>query len=164
MKTLLSFKVFSTLLLLIFLTGKSIAQSVPTDVGIIQEAFGFDKKVIVANSIQLEGSAINFWNIYDTYELERKKLGKQRIQIISEYANNYPNISDEKIVDLFKRTQTLKKSFDKLMKTSFKKIKKEVGVKEAAQFWQIETYFSSIIQAEIYSKIPFIGDNLEKSK
>lgn len=39
-------------------------------------------------------------------------------------------------------------------------MKKEVGASKAAQFWQLETYFNSIIQAEIYTQLPFIGENL----
>lgn len=153
-----SLKALFTSLILIVVTSTAIAQSVQTDVEIIQEALGLEKKIAVANFMDLEASAEGFWTIYDKYEAERKKIGKERIQVISEYANNYPNISDEKIVELFNRTQAVKKSFDKLQKIYFKKMKKEVGVQKAAQFWQIETYFNSLIQAHIYSQIPFIGE------
>lgn len=145
---------------LILMVNSSFAQSYQSEVEIIQEAFGLEKKVAVAEFMELEESAEGFWNIYDEYELERKKLGKERIQIISDYAQSYPEISDEKILELLKRTQSLKKSSDKLQKTYFKKLKKEVGVSKAAQFWQLESYFNSIVQANIYTRIPFIGENL----
>jgi len=145
---------------LLLMASTSFAQSYQSEVEIIQEAFGLEKKVAVANFMNLEESVEGFWNIYDAYELERKKLGKERIQIISDYAKSYPDISGEKILDLFKRTQSLKKSFDKLQKTYFNQMKKEVGVSKAAQFWQLEGYFNSIIQANIYTQIPFIGEHL----
>lgn len=152
-----------TSLVIALVAYTSFAQSAQTEVEIIQEAFGLEKKLAIANFMKLKESDGGFWNIYDAYELERKKLGKDRIQIISEYAKSYPNISDEKIIELFNRTQSVKREFDKLLKIYFKKMKKAVGVQKAAQFWQIETYFSSIIQATIYSEIPFIGENIQKN-
>lgn len=143
---------------LIISTSASFAQSYKTEVEIVQEVFGLEKKVAVANFMKLEESEKGFWKIYDAYEVERKKLGSERIEIISDYANSYPNFSDEKLNELFKRTQTVKKAFDKLQETYFKKMKKEIGTSKAAQFWQLENYFNSIIQAKIYTQIPFIGE------
>lgn len=154
-----SFRLLTTVFLML-LANASFAQSYSSEVEIIQEAFGLEKKIAVANFMNLGESDEAFWKIYDEYELERKQLGKKRIQIIADYAKNYPGISDEKIWELFKRTQALKKSFNKLQSTYFNRMKKEVGVNQAAQFWQLESYFSSIILAKIYTQIPFIGENL----
>ncbi|WP_421806887.1 hypothetical protein [Flagellimonas sp.] len=159
MNYLPSLKTLTPLLILIAFTNKAFTQSIQTEVEIIQEVFGLEKKLAVANFMNLKESADEFWTIYDEYETERQKLGKKRIQVISEYAQSYPNISEGKIEELLNRTQAVKKSFDKLLKIHFKKMKKEVGVKKAAQFWQIETYFSSLVQANIYSQIPFIGES-----
>jgi len=56
---------------------------------------------------------------------------------------------------------TLQQKNDKLLVTYYNKIKKSVGVKPAAQFLQIESYFLSIIRTIILDEIPFIGE-LEK--
>ena len=61
--------------------------------------------------MQLEENADRFWEIYDQYEAERKQLGTNRIQIIADYAKSYQTISDEEILDLFKRTKAFKKTF-----------------------------------------------------
>ncbi len=144
----------------LFLSNAVYGQSNQSEVAIFQDAFGLEKKVAVANFMNFGESAVGFWKIYDEYEVERKKLGKERIQVIIDYATSYPDISDEKLLSLFERTQDLKKSSDKLQATYFKKMKKEVGISKAAQFWQIESYFNAIIQANIYTEIPFIGENL----
>lgn len=155
-----SFNFFMTVIgLLLMLTASSaVAQSNLTELKIIQETLGLEKKVALANFMKLEESEKGFWKIYDEYESKRKKLGSQRIEIIADYANNYANLSDEKLNELFKRTQAVKKAFDKLQETYFKKMKKEIGTSKAAQFWQLENYFNSIIQAKIYAQIPFIGE------
>jgi hypothetical protein len=140
--------------------GEAFAQSRKSEVEIIQEAFGLEKKAAVAKFMNFSDSAAAFWKIYDEYEVERKKLGKDRIQIIVEYAKNYPNVPDEKLVELFERVQSIKKSSDNLEATYFKKIQKEYGASKAAQFWQLESYFNSIIQANIFNEMPFIGEKL----
>jgi len=137
------------------------AQSARTEVEIVQEAFGLEKKVAISNFMDLGEDAGSFWVIYDEYEAKRKKLGNERIEVIKEYAANYPDISDEKILELFKKTNQVKKSFAKLQQTYFNKMKKEVGVSKAAQFWQLENYFNAMIQSKIYSQIPFIGENID---
>jgi len=152
-----------TSLILIVVVNTAFAQSAQTEVEIIQEAFGLDKKVAVANFMELGEDAESFWKIYDEYEAERKELGMNRIKVIADYAKSYPTISDEEILSLFKRTKAFKKSFAKLQQTYFNKMKKEVGVSKAAQFWQLESYFNAMIQAEIYSLIPFIGENLDEN-
>ncbi len=150
---------FSLALLLV--SGSLSAQSFQTEVEIIQEAFGLEKKVAVANFMALGEDAESFWALYDEYEAKRKVLGKERIDIIADYAQSYPTISDEEILELFKRRQQLKNSMEKLQNGYFKRMGKEVSVSKAAQFWQLETYLNSIIQASIYSEIPFIGENIK---
>jgi len=159
-KVQMNFTQLSKLLVIfsMFIVHASFGQTNQTEVEIFQEAFGLEKKVAVANFMNLGESAEAFWTIYDEYEVERKILGKERIQIIADYAKSYPEISDEVIMELFKRTQAVRASFDKLQETTFKKMAKEVGIGKAAQFWQLEGYFSSVIQANIYTQIPFIGE------
>lgn len=143
--------------ILLAVASKAFTQSVQTEVKIIRKAFGLGKKLAIANFMDLKEPVEGFWTIYDEYEALRKKLENERIQIISEYTQSYLKIYDEKIVELFNRTQTVKKSFDQLLKTNFKKMKKEDVFQKVVQFRQIELYLSSLIQANIYSRIPFIG-------
>ena len=153
-------KTLITSFILLVVAKTAFTQSAQTEIEIIQEAFGLDKKVAVANFMDLGETAESFWKIYDEYEAKRKELGANRIQIIADYAKSYPTISDEEIQALFKRTKAFKKSFAKLQQTYFNRMRKEVGTSIAAQFWQLESYFNAMIQAEIYSQIPFVGENL----
>jgi len=147
-------------LLLTFLASSAFAQSYQTEVEIFQEAFGLEKKVAVANFMKLDKSAGSFWKLYDEYEAARKTLGKERIEIIADYIQRYPTISDDEILALFKRREKMLKSMDKLQHTYFKRMSKEIGVSKAAQFMQLENYINAVIQESIYAQIPFIGENV----
>ncbi len=160
MNYLTTMKTLITSVILTVAAFSSFAQSVQTEVEIIQETFGLEKKLMVANSMELGDDAASFWDIYDEYEMERKELGKDRIKIIADYAVSYPNLTDDQILKLYSRTKELKKSFGKLQEKYFKRMRKEVGVAKAAQFWQLENYVNAMIQAKIYLEIPFIGENL----
>lgn len=135
---------------------QSFAQSAQIEMEIIQEAFGLDKKMAIASFMKLGEKEANFWELYDAYEAERKELGKKRIDVIVAYANSYPSISDEEILDLYERSESIKKSFAELQDNYFQKMKEQVGVRQAAQFWQLENYFNVVVQANIYSQLPFI--------
>ncbi len=97
-----------------FISASAFAQSYKTEVEILQEEIGLEKKVAVADFIELGDNADTFWKIYDEYEMERKELGKERIEIIIDYAQSFEDVTDEEIVALFKRSNKVKNSLESL--------------------------------------------------
>lgn len=143
----------------LFVGFSSFAQSNSEDVDLIQSLFGKEKKEIVAGFISLdESNNANFWKLYDEYETARKEIGKKRIAIIERYVNEYMNLDDATTAELLKETQSLTAQNDKLITSYSNKIKKSVGVRQAAQFYQLESYLLSMIRATIFEGIPFIGE------
>ena len=58
------------------------AQSDEEGIDMIQSIFGMEKKEMYVNFITAKGQvADNFWTLYDEYEVERKVLGKNRINL-----------------------------------------------------------------------------------
>jgi hypothetical protein len=135
------------------------AQTNKEEVELFQSVFGMEKKAIVAEFVQVEeemGEA--FWSLYDAYETERKELGLHRLELLNEYVTSYDQMSTEKMDELVTKMIKQKSSTDKLMTKYYKKMKSAAGSKPAAQFFQIENYFSSAIRLSIYENIPFIGE------
>jgi hypothetical protein len=154
MKTLIKL----TLALLIIPISIS-AQSNKEEVDYIQSIFGMEKKSIVADFIELEGPAKDsFWSLYDAYETERKELGKRRLALLNDYAENYDGMTDEKIIELAKSSNKQVRMDEDLRYKYFNKINKASGAKAAAQFYQIEGYFNAAIRMSILESIPFIGE------
>ncbi len=136
------------------------AQSNKEDVDLIQAAYGKEKKEIVAAFIEMEDGAKKdaFWKLYDQYETERKRLGRKRIALLEKYAANYDSMDDLTTSKNIKETAALGLENDKLIQAYHLKIEKAAGVKPAAQFFQIESYFLSGIRVAILENIPFIGE------
>jgi len=139
-------------------TSMGFAQTYTEEVDMLQALYGKQKKEIIANFIELEGEQKDaFWSLYDAYEVERKALGIQRINLIGVYAEYYHDLDDGGTDVLIKEMLKLAKSHDTLIEKYYGKLKKKAGVKSAAQFVQIEHYLLSAIRSEILEEIPFIG-------
>jgi hypothetical protein len=143
----------------VMLQGFVFAQSNKEEIDLFQSVFGMEKKALVAEFITLEGVQKDaFWKHYDSYEAERKALGQKRIALLNKYATNYATLDDPGTDEIVKEMITLQGQTDKLIVDYYKKIKKDSGVKAAAQFYQIEGYLLSKIRATIMENIPLIGE------
>lgn len=150
-------KTILTISLAFFLSSLVNAQTQKEEIDYLQSILGMEKKVAIAEFLQIENNA-TFWTVYDSYETERKELGKKRLDLLEKYANNYIDMGDVVTKDLIKQMMVQKKSMDKLIDKYYKKINKESGSKVAAQFYQFENYILSAIRLEILENIPFIGE------
>jgi hypothetical protein len=135
------------------------AQSDVEEIDFIQSIMGAEKKQIMSQFLDLQGpSADAFWKLYDEYEVKRKSLGKERIALIKQYAEEYDGITSEQTDALMSKAIKLRKTNDKLVDSYYKKIKKVAGSKTAAQFHQLESYIQAAVRTELFSNIPLIGE------
>ncbi len=144
---------------LLVLFGFGYAQSNKEEIDLVQSIFGMEKKAMVAEFIKVEGPMKDaFWTAYDAYEVDRKALGKKRIDLLNKYASNYGTMDDATTDKIIAETIALQSQNDKLIATYYKKIKKSCGSKTSAQFYQFESYVLSEIRAAILENIPLIGE------
>lgn len=148
------------LLIVIFIPYLLYAQN--DEISLIQSMYGMEKRKIVTDYMQLpEASATGFWEVYDKYEAERKELGRKRLLLINEYAENYINLTDEKADQIAKDMLANNVQYEKLHQKYYTRFKKVTSPLKAAQFLQLETFLQNEIRAAVQEEIPFIGD-LEK--
>ncbi|MBP1222528.1 hypothetical protein [Flavobacterium sp. 1355] len=149
--------------LAIIISVSSFAQSAD-DVALVQSLYGKSKGDIIRDYLNLpEPQAAAFQAVYDNYEAERKALGQKKMQIISDYATNYDNITDEKADELAKNNLKNNVDFEKLLSKAYGKAKKAIGSINAAKFIQLEQYFQTTVRSSVQDEIPFIGE-LDKIK
>jgi hypothetical protein len=148
---------FGAILMAMAFVQTTNAQSNKEETEFMQSIFGMEKKAIVAEFLKIDSSN-PFWVLYDEYETKRKELGKERINTLTNYVDNYDNLADDKYDEVVASMISLRKSNDKLIDTYYKKIKKASGSKIAAQFFQLENYFLSEIRSAVMQEIPYIGE------
>ena len=98
-------------------TSVTFAQSNKEDVDIIQASYGKSKKELIKEYMKLtEPKAASFWTLYDEYEVERKALGREKIRLIEDYANNYKTLTDAKADEISRAAIENNLSMEKLYK------------------------------------------------
>jgi len=56
---------------------------IKSEMELMQDAFGFEKKDVMSEFVDLTGvNANNFWKLYNEYEIARKKMGKEKMDLL----------------------------------------------------------------------------------
>ena len=140
-----------------FIASITYAQSDKEEVDLMQAAFGMNKKAAVAEFVKVSDTQKDaFWKLYDEYETQRKDLGKQRIELLKQYADQYKTMTSEQADAWTKKVMDLQKKTDGLIATYYGKVKAISDGIVATQFYQIENYILTGIRAEILGNVPFL--------
>ena len=141
----------------LFLASFAYTQSDKEEIDLVQAAFGMDKKAIVADFVQLSDTQKDaFWTLYDEYETKRKEYGRERIDLLQQYAEQYMTMTSEQADAWTKSVMELQVKTDKLIATYYEKVKDISDGVVATQFYQIEDYILSMIRMSILQEVPFL--------
>ncbi len=141
----------------LFLASFAYTQSNKEEVDLMQAAFGMDKKAVVADFVKPSPAQKDaFWKLYDEYETQRKALGKERIELLKEYAAQYQTMTAIQADTWTKKVIELQKKTDNLIVTFYGRIKAVSDGLVATQFYQIENYILTAIRMQILQQVPFV--------
>jgi hypothetical protein len=101
--------------------------------------------------------AAKFWPIYSEYDVEQTKLNDQRVENIKEYARTYNEMTDEKADELIRKSLSYQKQRAELLAKTYDRLKQAVGAITAARFAQVEHQLLLIIDLQIASSLPVVG-------
>lgn len=140
----------------LFIVSLAYSQS-DDDVNFIQELFGMEKKQVVADFVEpSEAQNEIFWKIYDEYETKRRELGKQRLELLKLYAEEYLTMTAEQADEWTRSVIDLQKKTDALIVSYYGMIKKDTDGLLATQFYQIENYILTYIRMHVLQDVPFV--------
>lgn len=103
------------------------------------------------------GDAAKFWPIYTEYDAELTKLNDQRVENIKEYASNYEQMTDEKADELIQKSLAYQQQRAELFAKTYGRVKQALGAMTAARFAQVEHQLLLIIDLQIASSLPVVG-------
>ncbi len=150
-------KMYLLIVVTLFLTSFAYSQSDKEEIDLMQAAFGMDKKAVVAEFVKPSPAEKDaFWKLYDEYEVKRKELGKQRIELLKQYADKYLTMTGVDAEAWTKQVMQLQKKTDKLTADYYSKVLKVTDGVVATQFYQIENYILMAIRAQVLSQVPFL--------
>jgi len=138
------------------------SQSNTEEIDLIQSIYGIEKKAIVEEFVQpVVENRVPFWEVYDAYELERKALGKERLELLVEFGEKFESLSNEEADAWMKKVISLSKRQDKLVDGYYNKVKKVTSPIVAMRFYMLEAYLLTAIRYEILDAIPFPEESNE---
>lgn len=118
------------------------------------------KAEIMGSMMLLSASdASKFWPIYEEYDAELTKLNDQRVENIKQYARNYDHMTDQKADELVQNALTYQKQRAELLANTYGKVKEALGSVTAARFAQIENQLLLLIDLQITSSLPIVGQS-----
>jgi hypothetical protein len=115
---------------------------------------------IVRETMELndQQSAI-FWPIYRQYQAEQSKLTTEKLAIVTDYANNFTTMTDEKADQLAQQVMQLDEKRMGLREKYYATMKKALSPVVAVRFFQVEHQLQLIVDLQIAANLPIIEDN-----
>lgn len=101
--------------------------------------------------------AAKFWPIYSEYEAELAKVNDLRMANVQEYARSYTEMTDEKANELIQNEFAFEKQRTELLAKYYDRVKQSLGAVTAARFVQVEHQLLSIIDLQVDSSLPIVG-------
>jgi vacuolar-type H+-ATPase subunit D/Vma8 len=115
------------------------------------------RKALITEAMQLTpDQAKTFWPLYNEYQEAMRKVGDQRVAVISEYAKNYQTLTDAKASELLNKALAFESERTKLKEQFVKKFAKVLPGREVARFFQADSKIDAYINASLADEIPLV--------
>jgi hypothetical protein len=98
-----------------------------------------------------------FWPIYSEYDEELTKLNDMRLANMKEYVSKYNDMTDEEADRLVQKAMEYQKQRAELLAKTYDKVKQTLGGVTAARFAQVENQLLLLIDLQITSSLPIVG-------
>ncbi len=133
-------------------------QEKPADnMDIVREALRAEKKVLVAENMQLtESEAAAFWPVYEEYQTEMKAIGDRMVKLVEAYAAAYKAMNDETAANLVKELLSIQSDRAKLAEKYLPKFQKVLPIAKVARYYQIENKIRAVVDYDVASQIPLV--------
>jgi hypothetical protein len=95
-----------------------------------------------------------FWPLYRDYRVEAVKLGDRIVSLISNFADNYPDLTDQAADKLLAEFVGIEKARARLKEKYLPKFKKVLPARKVARFYQLEHKMDMAVFAELAEQIP----------
>lgn len=114
------------------------------------------KTILVENMVFTDAEAEVFWPIFNDYMIKKNANLDQNMNILKDYAEHYDDLTDEKIGELVKSSQSQKSTRLKNRNAYYKSLKKALGIRKAAKLFQIDGQINTLFDFQLATQIPII--------
>ena len=154
-----------TILIFFVTVASMLAQDLNSYMELLKSDMKTEKKIIITEAMQFSDKDSKvFWGLYRDYELEMDKLADKRIAYIKKFAENYPNISNEKADDIMSKAFDYFEDRLDLKKDYYDDVKDVLGAFTAAKYIQLDQQIQLVVDIQISAALPLLDEVMEKRK
>ena len=118
-----------------------------------------ERKLVIAGELVLTPAESEaFWPLYNEYQEEMRIIGDAEVALITEFAENYSTADDEFAERVIKESLDIDMRALKLRKKYLKRFNKVLPALKVAKFYQVENKLNAVVNYQLASMIPMIGD------
>ena len=138
----------------------SASQNIKAYTDLLRSDVRQQKAEMLGEVMQLSAAdAAKFWPIYSEYDVELNKLNDLRVANIQEYESKYYEMTDEKADELIRKAMSYRKQRAELIERYYERVKQALGGITAARFIQVEDQLLLIVDLQIDSSLPVVGQS-----
>jgi hypothetical protein len=125
----------------------------------VRDVTALERKAVITRNLGLSSEeSTAFWPIYDDYAAEKKRVNDRQVKVITDYAANFENLSDELAMTLVNDSMKVQDDLLKVRKKYVKKLKKVLSPKTLARFYQLENKLDAVANVTMAQGIPLVTD------
>jgi hypothetical protein len=131
------------------------APSIDSAIEVGRASMRADRITIIGTAMdfnQKDGAA--FWPIYRQYEHERSTLEDGRVEVVKEYENSYPNLTDAQAKAMAERMFEYEARLAEIKKKYFKKFNKVLPALTVTKFFQLDRRIDLMADMNLESSLP----------
>ena len=129
-------KIAAAAFIFFFFTSSAFAQTSDAETDAIINLLGVQKKEAMSKMCNITGKdSAAFWKIYDEYNEQNKKTGKQRMKLYERTAQAYGNMNDKTADSLAKAYFTNRVDQEKMLESYYQKMKAATNATSAFEFY-----------------------------
>lgn len=116
-----------------------------------------DRKLLIMRETRLTPEeAEAFWPVYEEYADDLAEAGNLRVKVVTDYAANYEDLSDDMADELLKEHLEYNTKVNKIRKSYLRRFKKILPSTKVARFYQLENKLDALVNFNMAAKIPLV--------
>ena len=118
-----------------------------------------ERKLIIAGELFLtpdESKA--FWPVYNEYEAATRKIGDEKIRLITDYGENFDKMTPEYAERLLEDSFDINSQYIDLRRSYVKKFKKVLPVIKVVRLYQIDSKLNAVLEFRLAAQIPLVQE------
>ncbi len=126
---------------------------------VARDSIKADRQEVVAAAIRLSDAEANdFWPIYHQYRSAMDKVGDGLMTLVREYAEAYPNLSEDDARRLMRDYLSLEKKYVDTRAKYFKKVSEVLPATKTLRFAQVETRLDLALRLQLAAAVPLVPE------